>query len=263
MKRHTTHVETDAATCNLVRHIVRDIRTLEHEAANLRESETAGEAEHETAASFRRFVTRILDSASDAVRTQLHNEGTWIAFFIILLRGSLFANIDTLPPRSELFATLRAFHEENAAANAAALNVSQRHAWMHYLPSVGVTLGQPTIGFSIGQLVSNIEQKAMRTAEKAKILRGSNLAFRTDSFALVALMERHAAAVASLPYLKSAESIANAIFEIEKEKWKNGTLSPVAWLDAQAANLRSGEPIRLKLEDIELLEIEARKTAKY
>ena len=45
-------VETDAATCNLVRHIVRDIRNLEHEAYNLREAENGGQAQHDTAASF-------------------------------------------------------------------------------------------------------------------------------------------------------------------------------------------------------------------
>ena len=89
------------------------------------------------------------------------------------------------------------------------------------------------------------------------------MAFKTDSFALVAIIERHAAAVASLNYLKIAESIENQKFEIQKEKWKNGTVSPLDWLNHQADNLRSGEPLRIKLEEIELLEIEARKVAKY
>ena len=184
-----------------------------------------------------------------------------ILIFAFLLRGSIFQ--DSLPPRAELFATLRAFHVETADANAEPLNIVSGRAWQHLLPSVGVTLGQPTVSFSLGQFLGFKEQKALRQAEKAKILRGSNLNFRTDSFALVELLERHRIIGEALPYLMRFEKLENDRFEIEKEKWKNGTLAPVAWLDAQAANLRSGEALRTKHEELLLLEIEALKIAKY
>ena len=185
--------------------------------------------------------------------------------FIILLRGPIFYENapDSLPPTAELFTTLRAFHQESEAAAVSRVEVNDKTTWMNWMPSVGVTLGRPTIGFSLGQVAANIERRNSRLAEKTQILRGSNVAFKTDSFALVAIIERHAAAVASLNYLKIAESIENQKFEIQKEKWKNGTVSPLDWLNHQADNLRSGEPLRIKLEEIELLEIEARKVAKY
>jgi hypothetical protein len=70
-------IETDAATLAIVRLIVREIRLLEFNAANLRESECGGIAEIETAASNRRFVGRVVEAASDGVREQLRKEGTW------------------------------------------------------------------------------------------------------------------------------------------------------------------------------------------
>jgi hypothetical protein len=186
-----------------------------------------------------------------------------ILFLLVLLRGPVFAN-DSLPNRESLFAALRAFHAETAEANAEPLNIVSGRAWQHLLPSVGITLGKPTIGFSIGQFLNFREQKALRTAEKAKILRGSNLNFRADSFALVAQLERIDNARDALPSLAAAERTANARFEIEKELNAKGLLpAPFGWLDAQAANLRSGEAVRIKLEEINLLEIDARKLAKY
>jgi hypothetical protein len=193
-----------------------------------------------------------------------------ILILSILLRGPFDVGFqmsdfgkDSLPPRAELFATLRTFHNENADANAAALNIVERRAWTTVLPSFGVSFGQPTVSFSVGQYFDYKERKALRAAERSKILRGSNLAFKSDSFALVALLERIETARDALPMLSSAERIENQRFDIEKEKYRNGTLAPLAWLDAQAANLRSGEAVRLKLEEIALLEIAARNLAKY
>jgi hypothetical protein len=183
-----------------------------------------------------------------------------ILILAFLLRGSIS---DSLPNRAELFATLRTFHAETADANADGLNVSQKYAWLHWLPSVGVTLGKPTVGFSFGQLVSNIETKAQRTAQKRQILRGANLAFRSDSFALVALIERYESAVNAIPYLTQVEAVENRKFELIKEKWKNGELVPLDWLNAQSANFASGEPLRKQREAAEILEIEIRKLAKY
>ncbi len=184
-----------------------------------------------------------------------------ILIITFLLRGPIFA--DSLPERAELFATLRTFHDETAEANAAALNIVERRAWTTLLPTFGIALGKPTVSFGIGQYFDFKQQKALRTAEKSKILRGSNLAFKSDSFALVALLERHRIIGEAVPYLMQFEKLENDRFEIDKEKWKNGTLSPVAWLDAQAANLRSGEALRAKREELLLLEIEIFKLSKF
>lgn len=185
-----------------------------------------------------------------------------ILLLSILLRGPIFQ--DSLPERAELFATLRAFHVETANANAEPLNIVSGRAWQHLLPSVGITLGKPTIGFSLGQFLGFKEQKALRTAEKSKILRGSNLNFRADSFALVALLERHRIIGEAVPYLERFESFENARFEILKEKQAKGLLPNAEdWINAQSSNLRSGEAVRTKREELLLLEIEIVKTAKY
>jgi hypothetical protein len=184
-----------------------------------------------------------------------------ILILSILLRGPFFS--DSLPNRADLFAALKSFHEETKTANVARLEVNNSTTWMHWMPSVGISFGQPTVGFSLGQIAANIESRKSRLAEKTQISRSASLAFKTDSFALVALLERNAMLRNSLTYLKLAESIENQKFEIEKEKWRKNEMSPPDWLNAQAANLRAGQPLNQRLEEIELLEIEVRKTAKY
>lgn len=183
-----------------------------------------------------------------------------LLFFMFLLRG---VNPDSLPPKPELFATLRLFHAETDSANVEGLKISKKYEWMHWMPSVGVTLGKPTIGFSLGTVAANIETKAQRKAEKAKILRGGVLAFKTDSFSLVSLLERHTILTRSLSYLESVERIESKAFELQKTKFTEGEVLPLDWLQLQSAHLRGGEPYRNRLEEIGLLEIEIRKTAKY
>lgn len=73
----TRTVETDAATCNFVRLMNEQARSLEHEADNRREREDGGFAEREAANVVRRFIARIVEAASDDVRTQLRKEGIW------------------------------------------------------------------------------------------------------------------------------------------------------------------------------------------
>lgn len=188
---------------------------------------------------------------------------------------------DSLPERAALFASLRTFHAETDSANVSALNVPQSAAlirkkfeWMHWMPSVGFTLGKPTVSFSLGQVAANIEAKALRkadalereaqkAAEIRKILRGGILAFRADSFALVALLERHETLSDALPFLREVEAIENRRFEILKGKYAAKEITPLEFENAKLANLRSGEPLQAKREEIVLLEIEIRKTAKY
>ena len=134
---------------------------------------------------------------------------------------------------------------------------------MQWVPSFGVTLGKPTIGFSFAQVANNIETKAQRKAEKSKILRGGVLAFKADSFSLVSLIEKHQMLLRSLHYLESIERIENESFEVQKTKYANGDILPLDWLNIKAEHLRGGEPYRKRIEEIELLEIEIRKTAKY
>ena len=201
-----------------------------------------------------------------------------LLFFAFLLRGAM---CDSLPRRSDLFGTLRRFHDTAAAANLEAVTipkateaVKQKFAWLHWMPSFGITLGKPTIGFSFAQVAANIEGKALRkaaaeeleftrAAERRKILRGGELAFKSDSFTLVSLLEKHEMLKRSLIYLEAVERIENKAFEVQKAKNTEGSILPLDWLQIESAHLKGGEPYRARLEEIELLEIEVRKTAKY
>lgn len=184
-----------------------------------------------------------------------------ILFFAAILRGAF--SPDSLPPQNELFAALRQFHAETDSTNVEGLKIAKRYEWLHWVPSFGVTLGKPTIGFSFAQVANNIETKAQRKAQKAQILRGGVLAFRQDSFTLVSQLEKWQMLNRSLPYLESIERIENEQFEVQKAQNTEGSILPIDWLRIKAEHLKSGEPYRKRLEEIELLEIEIRKTARY
>ena len=171
--------------------------------------------------------------------------------------------MDTLPARADLFAALRSFHAETDSANIEGLKVQTKYSWLHWLPSVGVTFGKPSVGFSLAQVATNIETKALRKAQKAAILRAGILAFKADSLALVALMQRHETLLISLPILKAAQQIEADKFTFQTERNDKGNVNPLDWLNIKADNLRSGDALRARLEEITLLEIDIRKTAKY
>jgi hypothetical protein len=89
------------------------------------------------------------------------------------------------------------------------------------------------------------------------------LAFKTDSFALVALLQRHETFRASLPRLKAIEQIEADKFKCQTERNANGDVKPLEWLNLKADSLRSTDPLRARLEEISLLEIDIRKLARY
>jgi hypothetical protein len=199
--------------------------------------------------------------------------------FAFILRGCLMADVgfgmsvncpdfrytfaDSLPPRATLFAALRQFHNETDSANLESLKIKTRYTWLHWLPSVGVSFGKPNIGFSLAQVATNVETKAQRQAQRVAILRRGTLAFKADSFALVALIQQRETLLASLSSLKAAELIEAEKFTFQTERNAKGDVNPLDWLNIKADNLKSGDALRTRLETIQLLEIDIRKTARY
>jgi hypothetical protein len=175
---------------------------------------------------------------------------------------------DSLPPQSELFAALRRFHDEAAAANLAALNIADKNKWMRYMPSVGIGYNlqgepRPIANFSLSQITAASEQKEIRAAERQKILRGAMIQFKVDSFDLIALLEKHRIFKISLLHLEAVDAVELKRFEIEKRRYTEGGLTDSQWLDIQAAHMRTAENLFRREEEIGLLEIEILKLAKY
>lgn len=176
---------------------------------------------------------------------------------------------DSLPPQYELFETLRAFHAENTAANIAVFDIQDKNKWMRYTPSLGLGYNlqgspRPTLNFSLSQILNASEQKEIRAAEKVKILRGANIAFKVDSFALIALLARHATLNRSMLFLEGIAKVEADKFELDKRRYhEEGKITLSEWLDIQAAYMRGSEAYFKRKEEIELLEIDILKQAKF
>jgi hypothetical protein len=197
------------------------------------------------------------DETPKTKRSKMH------ALKILLILSCSTVCAAQLPTTDSLFASLRAFHAETDSVNIEAFKISKKYDWLHWTPQIGVTLGKPSISFSLSQVAANIERKALRNAEKSKILRGGNLAFKSDSFTLVSLLSRLEILKASLVWLESIERIENEKFEIDKQKFENTDITPSDWLTLKASHIRSGEAYFRRREEIQILETEIRKQAKY
>lgn len=99
------------------------------------------------------------------------------------------AAIDTLPERTLLFAALDTFHRKQLAAELAEFDLSDRGAWMNYVPSVGVgytpvastasgafqSQPRPVISYSLGQVFNARKQKEARAAKRRSLTASAEL----------------------------------------------------------------------------------------
>ena len=178
------------------------------------------------------------------------------------------ATAQPLPPSDSLFASLRRFHDENTAANLEPFNTIERRAWMKWTPSIGIQYNlqgqpRPALSFSFAQVYNNLNDKENRRAQKSQILRGSKIAFQTDSFSLVALLKKRQVLDASMTWLKEIAALENRKYQIDKAKYEAAQITESAWIEVNTANLRSSETFFNRIQELELLDIEILKLAKF
>jgi hypothetical protein len=184
---------------------------------------------------------------------------------------SIYAQIwegDTLPHRSELFASLRKFHDDQTAAKITEFQVQEKFRWMNWTPTIGIGYNlqgqpRPTIAYSLGTVKQNLTEREKSEAKKAAILRGALLEFRNDSFALVALLNRHRVLLRALKDLEQIQLVDDEAFEIVKRKRDSMLITPSVFLAEKAAFMRRGQPLTAKYEEIQFLKIEILKAAKF
>lgn len=200
----------------------------------------------------------------------------------IILVLHLFS-ADSLPFQTpdSLFASLRRFHVQQLETDLIEWQILEKKPTrfqeaLKWMPQIGTSYNlltdkiRPTIGYNFNQVYSNIKEKQrlnteeqLRNAKIQKILRGADLAFKTDSLELLSLIKKQKALERSLAAIQASLLIQDDIFEKQKERFKSGLILPIEFEKIQLEKAKAGEPYWLKLEEIDLLVIEILKKAKY
>jgi hypothetical protein len=182
---------------------------------------------------------------------------------------------DSLPPNEILFQSLRTFHASQRDARTAEYQIkdeAEKRTWRDFVPGVGVGYNlqgqpRPTIAYNFSEKFEAEKrrktEKLLRGAKINSILMQSEIEFKADSLTLVSLLKRLEILKSGLNLLETQERIEDRIFELNKEKWKKSQIRDVDWWQIEIDYLARGETLRTKRENIQLLELEAEKAAKY
>lgn len=176
---------------------------------------------------------------------------------------------DTLPYRDSLFTSLRRFHSEQLQTDLSEFQVQEKNTWMKYVPTVGLGFNvfsdkiRPTVSYSLSQVFQSKNEKDMRQAKIQKILRGSALAFKKDSFDLVEKLAILETVKRSVAHLETVQAIEDEEFKLQEERNAKGEILPVNWISIRLQHAKSSEAYWKELERLDLLILEIFKLAKF
>lgn len=176
---------------------------------------------------------------------------------------------DSLPYRDSLFASLRRFHTEQLQTDLSEFQVQEKNTWMKYAPSVGLGFNpfsdkiRPTVSYSLSQVIQSKNEKDMRQAKIQKILRGSALAFKKDSFDLVEKLAVLETVKRSVAHLETVQTIEEEEFKLQEERNAKGEILPVNWISIRLQHAKSSDTYWSELERLDLLILEIFKLARF
>lgn len=173
-----------------------------------------------------------------------------------------------LPDRSNLFASLRKYHDEKKAANLAEYSAKEKYRYMKYVPSVGMWYDlngnpKPTLSYSLNQVYSTVNEKEKTKAKMKTVNLSSDLEYKTDSLDLVAILSRIEVLKETAHLVEAQNSIDAKILQIIEQKYADKEITPIQYLEQKRDFLVRTDRITKVREDIKLLMIDALKVAKY
>ena len=114
---------------------------------------------------------------------------------------------DSLPPLSQLLASLDSFYLAQNRAELAEFQSSDKKNWLKLLPTLGIAYTlegkpRPAISWSSNLLFSSFKNKENKEAKKASILRKNELKRQRDRLKLRALLQKHSVLQQDISFLK-------------------------------------------------------------
>ena len=185
----------------------------------------------------------------------------------ILLLVSLFC-LDSLPPESQLYATLDAFYQQETTADLTEYHSTSKKQWLKYLPSVGVTYNlegdpRPTISWSSNLIYTSFKNKEAKAAKQRSILQKKELQHQKDRLKLAALLQKHQALQQDIAFQKRLYTYDSQLYEVQQDQAQHLEISPVELLKATQSYEKKAYDIFQKERTLNELEWEILIQAHY
>ena len=197
-----------------------------------------------------------------------------VAILYVSLNASAMRN-DSLPSNETLFASLRAYHDAQTDSRTAEFKIQEKLDWMKYLPSVGLgyTLGtkngeltqrlRPNLNFSFSQIFNSKRDKELRRAKIKSINQQNEVDFKTDSLNLMIALKRCEIVREAANEMRTAQAIDDDLFKLSQLSYDEKKISTYQYLSEKRQYFERRERIVVKVEQLQLLEIEALRAAKW
>ena len=154
------------------------------------------------------------------------------------------AATDTLPERALLFAALDTFHRKQLAAELAEFDLSDRGAWMNYVPSVGVgytpvasvasgafqSQPRPVISYSLGQVFNARKQKEVRAAKRRSLTASAELRLQSARRKLQRLLTDYDLLRSDYQQKTQLFALDEELFAYYEKSYRNLELLPTQFL---------------------------------
>jgi hypothetical protein len=195
---------------------------------------------------------------------------TLFAFFSLYTHCAYACTIvgDSVPPIHELYESLQKYHAEKLDASMAEYSIQDKYTWMKWTPSLGLMYNlqgqpRPSVNFSLNQAYSSVKEKDLRAAKVKAIKLQSLVEFKTDSLNLSALLQKHQSLKIAFLSVEAAQKVDDDLWELTKQKYENKELTPSQFLTEKRQYIERSAKYNDALKELDLLEIDIKKAAKW
>lgn len=171
--------------------------------------------------------------------------------FLLLFTIRLVAQIDSLPSTDALFQSLEDYHENLLQAQLTEFQISEKGAWLKYIPSVGVgyNLGtdaegnlknvlRPSVSYSTNVIYQVRQDKEGRRVKMESIKKAAVLVLENEKRALELLLRKYENEVAELEFMQRLNVIDSELYEIATVQFDAAEIPPSAYLPKKRSYLQ-------------------------
>lgn len=174
---------------------------------------------------------------------------------------------DTLPNKSLLMASLRTFHLQKVNAAIQEFSAAEKYRWMKWMPTFGLRATQadvrPTVGFTFSQVYTNLNLREQTKQKMQSLMLNAAISFKSDSLELESMLKKVDKLNAALLREETVLKMDLEVFDIIKKQYENKEISPTEYLNQKRHFTEREAKISEKRREIDLLEIDTLKAAKY
>lgn len=203
-----------------------------------------------------------------------------LSIFLIIslstLKGYTFTSIDSLPPTTELFASLDNFYQQQIQAQLTEFQIQEKGKWLKYIPNIGFGYNlstnqegqltsklRPSLSFSTNIIYKVLNDKQNRLAKIQSIQQKHQLDYQQAKQQLQQQLKLYQILKQDIQYLKQLNEVDQQLFEIATHQFTKAELAPSAYLPKKRMFMQKQYELFKKEQELESLEQEVLGMARF